>query len=102
MAKETKDIYTCTTCGKVSTQKGHLCAPTDKQFTCELCGAESVDPRHICFPKLEKLRYVCGTCGRVAVSSSHLCTPHTIPKAKKGAKSAKRAAGKTSKKKGRK
>ncbi len=96
MAQKTTQVYTCSTCGKVSTKKGHLCAPSDSQFVCEFCGAEAVDPRHLCFPKVGQLRYVCEACGRVAVSRSQLCAPRQIPAtaSAKPAKTAKAAATK--------
>lgn len=79
-----KKIYTCRTCGRASTSKGHLCAPTtqEKAVFCEFCGARCSDIRHVCAPKVLAFKYTCGTCGRVAVTKSNLCAPKAIPQAK--------------------
>ena len=71
----------CSTCGKVTTKKGHLCTPVDtKTDVCEFCGQVSPDPRHICFPKKLELKYYCAACGRVALTRSLLCKSRIIPK----------------------
>ncbi len=35
--------YTCKTCGKISSEEGHLCDPTDagKVYTCSSCGQQA-------------------------------------------------------------
>jgi hypothetical protein len=94
-----KKIYTCNTCGKVTTSKGHLCAPVpqEKTIVCEFCGAVETDSRHVCAPKVLKFKYFCGTCGRVAVNKSNVCAPRAISQVK--AKTAsKKTAGKKKKK----
>lgn len=79
-----QNIYTCKTCGKVATAKGHLCdpVPPEKTVVCEYCGIVETDTRHVCVPKVLKLKYFCGNCGRVAVNKSMLCVPRTISQKK--------------------
>ena len=77
------ELYTCETCGNVTTGKGHLCDPIPGNIggtahTCEYCGVSKGNPRHICKPKLAKIRYTCETCGRVAVDEDLLCKPKKI------------------------
>ena len=93
--------HICSSCGKVTTQKGHLCTPVPIQSSslavCDYCGTVASDPRHICFPKRVDLTYFCESCGRVATTRSLLCKPKTIPKpkaaaAKKAGKGAARSA----------
>ena len=94
--KTGKKIYTCKTCGKIATAKGHLCAPVpqEKTVVCEYCGIVETDTRHVCVPKVLKFKYACGNCGRVAVSKSLLCVPRVISQVK-----AKTAGKKTTSKK---
>lgn len=84
----TKKIYTCKTCGKVTTAKGHLCTPVPQKKTvvCGYCGAVETDTRHVCAPQVLKLKYYCGNCGRVAVSRNNVCVPKAITKSKTPAK----------------
>ena len=79
-----KKIYTCKTCGKVTTKKGHLCTPVTQEKTvyCDFCGSVETDTRHVCAPKVLKLKYYCENCGRVEVSKNNVCEPKVIPKAK--------------------
>ncbi len=95
--KAVKKVYTCKTCGRVTINKGHLCAPVPQERTivCEFCGVVETDTRHVCAPKVLKLKYFCGACGRVAVTKSNVCVPRAIPQRK--AKSASKKM--TSKKK---
>jgi predicted RNA-binding Zn-ribbon protein involved in translation (DUF1610 family) len=72
--------YVCSTCGAVTTSKGHLCTPVvlDKAYKCEYCGIVVGNPRHVCQPKAVKLSYVCDACGRVAAKKTELCRPVKI------------------------
>lgn len=81
-------IYTCQTCGLVTTDKGHLCKPiiAKKVVACKFCGTVSGDPRHVCAPKLVTLKYACDSCGRLAPKRELLCRPSPIAKEKKLAK----------------
>ncbi len=71
--------YKCTTCGAMSAERGHLCAPKEAKsvYACDYCGAQG-DARHMCKPKLTKLQYQCESCGRVAVDNYDLCKPKKI------------------------
>ena len=97
--------HVCTSCGKVTTKKGHLCTPVPIQDSslsvCEYCGTVASDPRHICFPKRVDLTYFCESCGRVATTRSLLCKPKAIPKPKPATakKAAKGTARRPAKKK---
>ena len=64
--------YVCSTCGVVTTSKGHLCTPVvlEKSYTCEYCGAVVGNPRHVCKPKIRKMSYFCDACGRVAAKKN--------------------------------
>ncbi len=57
--KSAKKVYTCRTCGKITSNKGHLCAPAplEKTVVCEYCGAVETDTRHVCAPKVLKFKY---------------------------------------------
>ena len=81
--------YMCTTCGRITTKKGHLCTPLVVEDTklaiCEYCGVIATDPRHVCFPKRLDLKYYCENCGRIATTKSLLCTPRSIPQPKPSA-----------------
>ena len=81
MAKKAEvAIYTCKTCGKVTTIKGHLCTPipAKKAVVCSFCGTITADPRHVCAPKVVSFKYVCDACGRLAITRSLLCKPKEI------------------------
>ena len=84
VGKEVKPVaetmYSCKTCGKVTTDQGHLCAPKEikRAYSCDYCGVTSTNPRHICKPKVAKVKYTCDTCGRVAVDETFLCNPKEI------------------------
>jgi hypothetical protein len=82
------NVYTCQTCGIVTTNKGHLCNPViaEKVVACKFCGTLSDDPRHVCAPKVVSLKYVCDSCGRLAPRRELLCNPATLAKPKKAAK----------------
>lgn len=75
-----KQVYTCETCGVITTEKGHLCAPMrlDKMFSCEFCNSLFDDPRHVCKPKVINVTYFCDACGRMAVKKTELCVPKKI------------------------
>ncbi len=83
-------MHVCTTCGKTTTRKGHLCTPSKIEdaslAVCEFCGQTSSDPRHVCFPKRVELSCFCDDCGRLATTRSLLCKPRAIPKPKPKAK----------------
>ncbi len=100
MAKASQaQAHVCSTCGKVTTKKGHLCTPVPIQdatlAVCEYCGMTATDPRHVCFPKRVELSYFCESCGRVATTRSLLCKPRTLPNPKKGAARGKEPRGQT-------
>jgi predicted RNA-binding Zn-ribbon protein involved in translation (DUF1610 family) len=80
--KSESSVYKCKSCGMVTTEKGHLCAPQEikRAYTCEYCGITVTNPRHVCKPKVAKLNYVCDACGRVAVEKEMLCKPTEIKK----------------------
>ncbi len=80
--KTESGIYKCKSCGLVTTERGHLCAPQEvkKAYTCEYCGVTVTNPRHVCKPKVAKLNYVCDGCGRVAVAKEDVCKPTEIKK----------------------
>ncbi len=79
------NVYTCKTCGLVTTDKGHLCHPTPakKVVACKFCGTVTGDPRHVCAPKIVSLKYACDSCGRLAAKRELLCSPSPIPKPKR-------------------
>ena len=54
-----KKVYTCRTCGKITSAKGHLCTPVpqEKTLVCDYCGAVETDTRHVCAPKVLKFKY---------------------------------------------
>ena len=70
--------YTCTKCGALAEEPGHLCNPCGDADKCSFCGAPEVDIKHICKDKLAEMKYVCGGCGRVAMEDEHLCKPSVI------------------------
>ncbi|MGR3177091.1 MAG: hypothetical protein ACUZ8E_03425 [Candidatus Anammoxibacter sp.] len=72
-----KDMYTCKSCGNISTSKQHLCSPIpqEKTVVCNSCGKIDCNPRHICSPNELRFKYSCDSCGKTAVSKNHLCTP---------------------------
>lgn len=84
------NIYTCETCGLVTTDKGHLCnpIPAKKVVTCRFCGTVTGDPRHVCAPQVVNLKYICDSCGRLASKRNMLCRPSPIPKQKKAVRKA--------------
>lgn len=75
-----KAMYSCGTCGKVTSAGGHLCnpVPLEDAFTCQECGAVTSDPGHVCKPRMAKIDYVCSNCGRVAMDKNHLCNPRSL------------------------
>ncbi len=72
--------YTCSTCGRVASEKGHLCTPVmaTKSYTCDHCGLTSTNARHLCKPKVAAIKFACDTCGRVAPQKNQLCHPKAI------------------------
>lgn len=84
MEKAAERMYSCSTCGLVTTSKGHLCSPVPvsslKVVKCGYCGEVSTDPRHVCQPKLVTLKFFCENCGRLANTKGMLCRPKAIPK----------------------
>jgi len=100
MAKASQaQAHVCSTCGKVTTKKGHLCTPVPIEdatlAVCEYCGMTATDPRHVCFPKRVELSYFCESCGRVATTRSLLCKPRSLPNPKKGTVRGKESKGKS-------
>ncbi len=75
-----KKLYTCSTCGRVTTEKGHLCFPVmaTRSYSCDYCGMMSTNSRHICKPMANKIKFFCDTCGRVAGEKVSLCRPKEI------------------------
>lgn len=72
--------YTCTTCGKVTKDRSHLCnpAPAKDVYMCAYCGATAGDPAHVCSPLLANLKFFCKTCGRVTPYRGAVCQPKEI------------------------
>ncbi len=72
--------YTCQSCGRVSRESTHLCAPveTKELYVCSFCGASSGNPRHVCSPMLAEMKFYCETCGRVTPFRSAVCRPREI------------------------
>ena len=75
-----KTPYKCSTCGAVTTTKGHLCTPVvmDKSYSCDYCGKTVGNPRHVCKPKAVKMAFYCDGCGRTAAKKSEVCSPKKI------------------------
>ena len=80
MVRKKQELHHCATCGEVSTEKGHLCAPVvgDQLVICEYCGELVGDPRHVCAPKVLDFRFVCTGCGRVTSDEDLVCQPAEI------------------------
>ncbi|MGR3218983.1 MAG: hypothetical protein ACUZ8H_04075 [Candidatus Anammoxibacter sp.] len=80
MSENENTSYSCKTCGKISTSRGHLCTPIqqEEKIVCGHCGDAESDLRHVCAPKVSSLKFSCGTCGRVAVTETDLCSPVEI------------------------
>lgn len=74
-------IYLCPTCGRRSTERGHLCTPVPVKnlYRCEYCGISYEDPTHLCKEKAAKVAYLCDMCGRTAVNAEDVCVPKKIP-----------------------
>ena len=72
--------YECKTCGKVTTDKGHLCEPSEvgKIYTCEHCGKQVSNEKHVCKPLVMEFKFFCNDCGRSAVSEKDVCNPAPI------------------------
>ena len=73
------DMYTCASCGALTSEKGHLCNPKPVDDICEVCSEPAETTRHICKPMLGELEFVCESCGRPAVSADLVCKPKKIP-----------------------
>ncbi|MEK6558949.1 MAG: hypothetical protein AABZ43_02295 [Planctomycetota bacterium] len=95
------NVYSCETCGLVTTNKGHLCKPiiAEKVVACKFCGTITGDPRHVCAPKIVNLKYFCDSCGRLAPKRELLCRPSPIAKPRKIVKRPATKKAKKSKKK---
>lgn len=79
------ESYSCKTCGKIATSRGHLCTPIqqEEKVVCGHCGDVESDLRHVCESKVSNFKFSCGTCGRVAVTETDLCSPVKIQSGKK-------------------
>jgi DNA-directed RNA polymerase subunit RPC12/RpoP len=76
------DMYTCKSCGSVTTEKGHLCNPMPVDDACDLCSEPVENARHICKPMLEKMEYKCGGCGRPTEDPDLVCKPVKLSEGK--------------------
>ena len=72
------EIYSCKSCGAVTSEAGHLCNPQPVEDICDLCSEPIGNERHICKPKLANMEYVCGGCGRPAERADLVCKPEKI------------------------
>lgn len=81
-----ENVYTCETCGLVTTNKGHLCnpVPAKKVVSCKFCGTVTGDPRHVCAPQIVNLKYICDSCGRLASKTRHALPSIGYTKTKEG------------------
>ncbi len=70
--------YTCSTCGVVAEDPGHLCNPSLEKMSCSHCGDADVPVHHVCRGMLAEAKYSCGSCGRVADDEGSLCRPLKI------------------------
>jgi len=72
--------YTCPTCNKRASGRGHLCHPFEDgvPFECEFCKKTVDDARHVCSAMLDHIQYICQNCGRLAAINSNLCQPELI------------------------
>ena len=70
--------YTCTNCGAVAGEPGHLCNPCGDKVNCSFCGIPQTGTTHMCKDKLDAMKYVCDGCGRVAMNEENLCAPSPI------------------------
>jgi uncharacterized Zn finger protein len=70
--------YTCTTCGVVADDPGHLCNPSVEKVDCSHCGTKDVGVHHVCKEMLAAVQYSCQSCGRVDTDGSSLCRPAKI------------------------
>jgi hypothetical protein len=82
------NIYKCTNCGAVTTEKGHLCAPEQVAGKGEYCGASGKAAGQACASSAksagqacgshQNLAYECEKCGRPAEQADLLCKPTKI------------------------
>lgn len=70
--------HTCSTCGAMADDPGHLCNPTEAVISCSYCNAPDVGVNHICKEKLAAMKYSCESCGRVAADAAGVCRPVEI------------------------
>ncbi|MBI4861028.1 MAG: hypothetical protein HY815_12345 [Candidatus Riflebacteria bacterium] len=49
---KSKSVFSCTTCGRLSSKRVHLSAPVKDQETyiCAYCEKTTAEPRHVCLP----------------------------------------------------
>ena len=73
------ELHKCATCGAVTKEDGHLCAPVPNLAQCDHCGQSTENARHVCRTKREELDYVCDSCGRLADRADLLCQPAKVP-----------------------
>jgi predicted RNA-binding Zn-ribbon protein involved in translation (DUF1610 family) len=73
-------VYSCTTCGKVTKTRSHLCSPVkaEQTYICRYCGTSTGDPRHVCAPMVTEMKYACRNCGRVTPFRGAVCQPKPI------------------------
>ncbi len=70
--------HTCSTCGAMADDPGHLCNPTVSAISCSFCNTPDVGINHLCKEKLAAMKYSCESCGRVAEDAAGICRPVEI------------------------
>ena len=75
--EESTDVYVCSTCGKATENRTHLCSPVkaDQVYVCQDCGASASDPQHVCTPVTAEMKYRCEQCDRVTAFEEAVCQP---------------------------
>jgi len=73
-------VYTCSTCGKVTKTRSHLCSPTkaEQVYVCRYCGLSVGDPRHVCAPMVAEMKYACKNCGGITPFRGAVCQSRII------------------------
>jgi len=70
--------YKCGTCGVVSDEGGHLCAPEEVAGRSEFCGSGPEKISQICTEMDQSLEFQCFTCGRPTDKPDLVCNPTRI------------------------